>query len=266
MKQKNKVVLITGASSGIGLATARFLHNKGYIVYGTSRREIVGENFNSIVADVNNSQEMDKVFETILKQHGQLDVVVNNAGMGISGAVEHTQKSRVEGIFDVNTIACMDVCAKAVPVLRKNGGGKIINISSVASVFSIPFQAYYSATKSAIEGFSFALANEVKKFNIKICCIRPGDTKTGFTSARVKNEQNADKNYGDKIAKSVAKMEKNEQRGKPPESVSKVIYKTIKRKNPPPVCTVGFAYKTLCLLSKILPTRLVNFLVGKLYG
>ena len=209
---------------------------------------------------------MDRVFQTIISEQGRLDVVINNAGMGISGAVEHTEKSNVKNIFDVNVIALMDVCKKAVPYLRKNGGGKIINISSVAGEFSIPFQAYYSATKSAVEGFTLAFANEVKPFGIKACCVRPGDTKTGFTNARVKNKQVIDEHYGEKIEKSVAKMEKDEQHGKDPISVSKVIYKTIKRKSPPPICTVGFEYKALCLLSKVLPTRFVNFLVGKLYS
>ena len=150
-----------------------------------------------------------------------------------------------------------------MPYLRESKG-KIINISSVAAPISIPFQACYSATKSAVETFSLALSNEVKKQGIKISCIRPGDTKTGFTAARVKTDVQNDV-YGDKIVKSVKKMEKDEQNGKDPVTVSKVVYKCIKKKNPPLVCTVGFGYKFICFLSKFLPTRFVNFVVSKLY-
>lgn len=265
MEHKKKVVVITGASSGIGLETAKYLHQKGYKVYGIARRDMQDIDFEFIKADVCNNEQMKQALQFVYEKENQIDVVVNNAGMGISGAVEHTEKTRAETIFDVNTLACMDICAMAVDYLRKSGGGKIINISSVAAVAAIPFQSYYSATKSAVETFSLALYNEVKKFGIKVSCIRPGDTKTGFTSARVKNEIETDEHYGQKIATSVSKMEKDEQKGKPPVTVSKVVHKVIKRKRPPLVCTVGFGYKCLCVLIKLLPTRFVNWVIGLLY-
>ena len=265
MKQKTNVIIITGASSGIGLETAKYLTEKGHIVYGIARRQMQDAGFNFIQADICNHEQVESAFSQVFEKEGRIDVVINNAGMGISGAVEHTEKQRVESIFGVNVVAGMDICKTAIPYLRKCGSGKIINISSVASVASIPFQSYYSATKSAIETFSLALANEVKKFGIKVCCIRPGDTKTGFTSARVKNEIEKDENYGEAISKSVKKMENDEQKGKPPISVSKVINKVINRKNPPLVCTVGFGYKCICVLIKLLPTRFANWVIGKLY-
>ncbi|MBE5746468.1 MAG: SDR family NAD(P)-dependent oxidoreductase [Clostridiales bacterium] len=259
-----KVILITGASSGIGLTTAEFLSSKGYVVYGTARKPFENKNFKTIVADVNNHIEMENVFETVLKEEGQIDVVINNAGIGISGAIEYTKKQDIENIFNTNAIAVVDICSIAIKYLRKTKG-KIINIGSVAGVVPLPFQACYSATKSAVENFSQALRNEVKDFGIKVTCIRPGDTKTGFTAARVKSEEKAD-DYNKRIQKSVSKMEKDEQNGMSALCVSKVIYKCIKKKNPALVKTVGCSYKFLCLLVKILPTRLVNFIIKKLYG
>lgn len=259
----NKVVIITGASSGIGLETATLLSSKGYKVYGLSRKEFVTNNFTHMVCDVCNTERIKEIFNEIFQREGHIDIVINNAGIGISGAVEFLNEKDAENIFNVNVLAVMNICKISLPYLRKSQG-KIINISSVASIFSIPFQSCYSATKSAIESFSLALQNEVKSQKIKISCVRPGDTKTGFTKSRIKTETTSEV-YGNRVKQSVEKMEKDEQRGMSPKVVAKVIYKVAKSKNPPLLKTVGFGYKLLSLLHKILPIRLVNFIVGKLY-
>lgn len=260
-----KVVLITGASSGIGLATAEYLADKGYTVYGTARKPFANAKFKCLSADVNNHEQMKSVFETIVNEEGRIDVVVNNAGFGISGAIEFTEKQDVQNIFNTNVVAVIDICAMAIDYLRKTKG-KIINVGSVAGPVAIPFQACYSSTKSAVETFSSALYGEVKDFGIKVTCVRPGDTKTGFTGARVKSDTKANELYGSRIEKSVGKMEKDEQNGMSAVCVSKVIFKAIKRKNPPPVMTVGFVYKFLCVLVKFMPMRFVNWVVKKMYG
>lgn len=258
-----KVVIITGASSGIGLATANYLTSKGFKVYGISRREFFTPNFVYLKGDVTDYQNMSQIFEEIYKKEGHIDALINNAGMGISGAVEYLKADEVEKIFSVNVKSVIMLSSLILPYLRLSKG-KIVNISSVASPIAIPFQSCYSATKSAIEAFSLALQNEIKSQGIKVCCVRPGDTKTNFTSSRIKTDVENDI-YGKRITKSVNKMEKDEQNGKSPITVSKVIFKVLKRKNPPLLVTVGFGYKFLCLLAKFLPTRLVNFIVGKLY-
>ena len=261
---KNKqVVIITGASSGIGLETANFFADKGYTVYGISLNEFSHPKFAHFSANVCDRAKMSQIFEEIYQKEGQIDIVINNAGIGISGAIEYVTEKDLDAIFNVNIKAVIMTSAIALPYLRKSKG-KIINTSSVAAPISIPFQACYSATKSAIESFSLALCNEVKPFGVKVSCVRPGDTKTGFTGARVKTEVVNDV-YGNRIKKSVEKMEKDEQHGAKPISVSKLMYKVAKRKNPPLVCTVGFGYKLICLLCKVLPTRLVNYIVSKLY-
>ncbi len=258
------IIIITGASSGIGLTTARYLANKGHTVFGLSRREVCGEPFNSISCNITDYAQVKKVFEQINDKCGRIDVLINNAGMGISGAAEYGTEEDIKKIFDVNLFALINACKEVTPYLKENGGGKIINISSVAAVIPIPFQAYYSATKAATLSFSYALRLELKDFNIDVSTVLPGDTKTGFTDARIKNQTGNE--YNDRIQKSVAKMEKDEQNGMPPQSVSKVIFKLIKKKQSPACKTVGFSYKIITFLSKILPTKLMLFIIKKLYG
>ena len=129
----------------------------------------------------------------------------------------------------------------------------------------MPFQATYSATKAGVEIFSRALANEVKPFKIKVTAILPGDTKTGFTQNRIVENTEENKDYQKIVENSIKKVEKDEQTGKSPDSVAKVVVKILKRKNPPLRKTVGFAYKLVVFLPRILPTKLVNFIVRKLY-
>ena len=258
-----KVVIITGASSGIGLETANYLAGCGYTVYGISNKEYSSEKFEHILCDVCNKEEMSKAFEYVYQKEKQIDVLVNNAGIGISGAIEYITKQDLDKIFEINIKAVIMCSALCLPYLRQSKG-KIVNTSSVAAVFSIPFQACYSATKSAIESFSLALSNEVKSQGIKVVCIRPGDTKTGFTAARIKTDVENDV-YGKKITKSVQKMEKDEQNGASPLKVAKVMYKVIKKKNPPYVVSVDGIYKFLSFLKRLLPLRFVNYIVGKMY-
>ena len=257
-----KVVVITGASSGIGKATANYLTDKGYIVYGLSRR-IVDDNFNSIKCDVTKRGEIEKVFNDIYIKEGHIDILVNNAGMGISGAVEYIDNDKTKDLFNLNTLAYFDTCQLAIPYLRKTKG-HIINISSIAAIIPIPYQTAYSASKAAINLFSLSLRLELKDSDIKVSAIMPGDTKTGFTSARIKN--NNDDGYGNKLSKSVKRMEHDEQNGKSPLTVSKEIEKIILSNNPKALVSVGFEYKLVYFLSKILPNRLLLFIVNKIYN
>ncbi len=260
--KEQKVAIISGARSGIGLATSKYLLSKGIKVYGISLHED-DLGFHIYAGDVNDESRMIEIFEDVFRKEGHIDIVINNAGIGISGAVENTTKDRIEKIFNTNIISIVDICKIAIPYLRKSKG-KIINTSSVAASAAISFQACYSATKAALESFSIALSKEVRSWGIKICCVRPGDTKTGFTDARLKNEKD-NPLYGDLVKKKTEKMEKYERQGADPLCVSKVMYKCIKRKNPPLVCSVGFANKLVSGLIKILPTRWSNYLIYKFY-
>ena len=261
-----KNVVITGASSGIGLETARFLTQRGYRVFGLARTLIEDEEFESLKCDMTDYARVKQCFDEIEARAGSIDCLINNAGMGISGAMEYTSEEEIAKIFNLNLLAVINASKTILPYLRRSGGGKIINLSSVGAVIPLPFQACYSSSKAGLQTFSLALRLEVKDFGIDVSCILPGDTKTSFTSRREKSAVEVDEVYGDRIKRSVEKMEHDEQNGKPPITVSKVIYKIMKKKHSPACKTVGFSYKMIVLLTKILPTRLMLYIVKKMYG
>ena len=263
--QTKKVIVISGASSGIGLSTANYFLDNGWVVYGIATRpaEKVNAKFNYYQGDICDSLLMQKIAKEIYDREGRIDVLFNNAGFGISGAIEFTEKEKIEKIFDVNIIAHIDMCKLYIPYLRETKG-KIIFTSSVAASAAIPFQACYSATKAGIEGFALALSKEVHNSGIKVSCVRPGDIKTGFTEARDKNEQ-TNEAYGDIVKKKTSNMEKCEINGMQPITVAKQVYKVARRKNPPLISSVGFGYKFISSIIKILPVRWSNYLVYKFY-
>ncbi len=260
---KSKVIVVTGAGSGIGLATCNYLSQKGHKVYGLSRRGNSDGSFTPISCDVTNYQAVQQALQSIVDAEGKLDVFVNNAGMGVSGAAELIPPEQTESMFKVNTMAAMECARLAIPYLKQSRGS-LVFVSSVAAVVPIPYQAGYSASKAAINLFAEALRLEVNNFGVKVSVVMPGDTKTGFTAARSKVANEGD--YDGKVQKSVGKMERDEQKGRSPLSVAKVIAKLIANRNPPPTVAVGWDYKLVCWLVRILPQRFVVWLVGKIYG
>lgn len=262
---KQKIALITGGTSGIGLATARALGQKGYRVYECSRRADGTDAAIHLQADVTKQEQVDHAVAQILAQEGQIDVVINNAGFGISGAMEFTPVSEAERQFDVMLFGMMRVNHAVLPAMRQAGHGRIVNISSVAAAAPIPFQACYSAAKAAINAYTMALANEVRPFGIQVCCVQPGDIATGFTAAREKN-QLGDEVYHGRISRSVAKMEHDEQTGMSAQTAGRYIARVATRRRVKPISTIGFSYRCVCLLIRLLPASTSNWLVGRLYG
>ena len=258
-----KVAVITGASQGIGNAIAKKFSENGYRVFNLSRTP--AEGIESIKTDVSDRENVFDSIGEVVKRAGRIDVIVNNAGFGISGAVEDTDESAVRKIFDVNYFGTLFATQAVIPVMRENGGGTIINMSSAGAPLSLPFQSFYSCTKSAVSSLSEALRIELKPFNIKVSTILPGDVKTEFTARREKNKSNS-VYYGERIDKSVEKMERDEQNGMSPSVIAKIALKIAKSKNPPVYVVGGASYKLLVGLSKILPKRLVVWAIGKLYG
>lgn len=259
-----KVAIVTGSSKGIGYATAELLAKKGYIVYGFARSKTDIEGVSSVICDVTEATSLAQKYQEIYVKEGRIDLLVNNAGFGISGAVEFSSDEAVAKIVKLNLSALEKSCRLAVPYLRQSKG-RIINLSSVAGLLPIPFQTYYTATKSAVLMFSRALNLELKPLGVKVLSVLPGDTKTSFTSARERSFEGEDV-YGDRIKRSVSKMEKDEQNGVPPIKVAKVIYKTATKKSPKPYVVVGFDYKFLVFLSRLLPTRFIDYILYKMYA
>lgn len=261
----NKICVITGGSSGIGRSTAHCMCEREYKVYELSRHGKTNGDIIHIDTDVTDENAVKSAIEHILSKDGKIDVLINNAGFGISGAVEFTTVEDAKRQFDVNFFGTFIMCKNVVPVMRKQHFGRIINIGSVAGIVPIPFQSFYSASKAAIRSFSLSLYNEVKDFGISIICIEPGDIKTGFTSSRVKTVI-GDEEYGGKVSRSVSKMEHDEQHGMEADIVGKYIANVAAKKSKKPIKSIGFSYKLICILAKILPSRLMVKIIGKMYA
>ena len=260
----DKIVLITGGSSGIGLHTALALTDRGCTVYELSRRDSNTDCIFHIKGDVTNPQDIEYAINTVISRHGKIDILINNAGVGISGCAEFAHPEAVNKQMQVNFTGCANTCSAAMPYLRQSRG-RIINLSSVAAVAPIPFQAFYSASKAAINAYSLALANEVRPFNVSVCAVMPGDIKTGFTAAREK-EFAGDNIYGGRISRSVSRMEHDEQNGMPPEKAGEYIAKIALKKHIKPLYAVRADYKAVAVLAKILPARLLNYIIAILYA
>ena len=261
----NKVVIITGGSSGIGLCTAAALRDRGCKVYELSRRDSEVAGITHIKCDVTDEAQIAAAVGQVMTENGRIDILINNAGFGISGAVEFTDTADVRRLFDVNFFGMVRMNRAVLPLMRRQGGGRIVNLSSVAAPVPIPFQTYYSAGKAAVNSYTMALSNEVKPFGITVCAVMPGDIKTGFTSARQKNIA-GDDIYGGRITRSVAGMEKDEQTGMDPAKAGAFIASVALRNSRKPLYTIGFGYKCAVFLTKILPARWLNALIGQLYA
>ncbi len=263
MKLENKVVIVTGASKGIGKSVCEYLSSRGAKVYGLARTKFESDKIVSIACDITDFNALEKAIKEVYEKEGEIYAIVNNAGMGIAGAVEQTSDEKIRKIFELNFMALDKACRICLPYLRE-AKGKIINISSVAGFMPIPFQTYYSATKSAVLAYSRALREEVAPFGVKVVAVMPGDTKTSFTDSRETEIESGV--YSKRIEKSVARMEKDERAGKDPLTVAKITYKMLKKKNPKPCVVVGFSYKLIAFLDRILPKRVVNFIIRLMYA
>ena len=261
----NKVVIITGGSSGIGLCTAAALRDRGCKVYELSRRDSEVTGITHIKCDITDEAQIAAAVGQVMAENGRIDILINNAGFGISGAVEFTDTTDVRRLFDVNFFGMVRMNHAVLPLMRRQGGGRIVNLSSVAAPVPIPFQTYYSAGKAAVNSYTMALSNEVKPFGITVCAVMPGDIKTGFTSARQKNMA-GDDIYGGRITRSVAGMEKDEQTGMDPAKAGSFIASVTLKNSRKPLYTIGFGYKCAVFLTKILPARWLNALIGQLYA
>ena len=181
------VILITGISSGFGLETARLLATEGHVVYGTVRREVEPlPGVHYLKVDVRDRNAVKGVVQQVVDQEGRIDVLVNNAGMGIGGPVEFATEEEIREQMDANFMGLVNFVTAVLPYMRAQGNGKIIALSSIGGLMGLPFQGFYSASKFAIEGYCEALRLETKQFGVKVVVVRPGDFSTGFTASRKK--------------------------------------------------------------------------------
>lgn len=260
----SRVCVVTGGSSGIGREITKILSDKGFSVYEISRSGYSNHKAQHVYADVTDEETVKEAIAEIISKERRINLLINCAGFGISGAIEFTELEDARRQFDVNFFGMVNVCKAVIPHMREKKGGRIVNISSLAAVVPIPFQAFYSASKAAIDTYTCALANEVKSFGISVCAVLPGDIATGFTANRKKSVEGNDI-YHDMILKSVGKMENDEQKGMSAKTAAKLIVKIALRERVKPLYSIGFTNKAISVLAKVFPMSFVNFIVRKMY-
>lgn len=263
--------LVTGATSGIGKAVAIELAERGYHVYGAGRRAMMdelsfGEGFVRFAAlDVTDEEGVKAAIEGIVNEEGRLDVLINCAGNGIAGAVEETSEDEVLSQLNVNFFGAARVTRLALPYMREQKSGVIINVSSVGADFALPFQSYYGASKAALNALTDALRLEIAPFGIQASLVCPGDTKTEFTGARAYTRQSKKSEYKESLGKSICAMKRDELSGKEPYTVAKAIVRLLDRKRLPHRVTVGLSYKLAVFLRRFLPYTLIESALRRLY-
>ena len=265
----NKVILITGVSSGFGKSTAKILANTGHKVYGTVRRDPEPEDpAFTMKMNLTDHESVKKVVKDILEKEGRIDVLINNAGMHTGGPAETSSASNIVLQIGTNFTGMVHLIQEVLPIMRRQGGGTIINFSSIGGLMGLPFQSYYSASKFAIEGFSEALRMEVKNFNIKVIVINPGDFHTSNSVNRRKflaPSQEGDP-YFDQFNKTLTIIERDERIGWPPEILAERVAQIIGYKNPRQRYIIAsFEQKLAVLLKYLLPAKWFSKIIESHY-
>jgi NAD(P)-dependent dehydrogenase (short-subunit alcohol dehydrogenase family) len=249
-----KVVLVTGGSAGIGWATSVKLQGAGWHVVSASRRGIAASGCQSLVMDVDDDASVRAGVAQVLSSYGQLDAVITCAGWGMAGAVELTPLTDAKAQFETNFWGTVRVVQAALPAMRSQGRGRVVLLGSIAGAIGLPFQAFYSASKFALEGFGEALAYEVSPFGVKVTIVEPGNVATEFTDRRKVAGEGPCPAYPCPAypaqAKAIAKMEHDERNGVSPEQVADVLLKVLSLRRPPRRASVGKASERVGLLAK----------------
>jgi NAD(P)-dependent dehydrogenase (short-subunit alcohol dehydrogenase family) len=264
----NKVVVITGGSSGIGKAVGEFLTDKGFVVYGTSRNpeRTKDSKFTLLQMEVTDAKSIQNFFQQVIQLTGKIDVVVNNAGIGITGPIEETPTEEIKKAFDTNFFGPIDVMKAALPQMRKQKSGLIINITSIAGYMGLPYRGVYSSSKSALEIITEAIRMEVKSFGIQVVNVAPGDFATNIASGRYHAPILDSSEYKISYGNTLKMMDEHVDSGSNPNQMAEAIYKIIQTPNPKIHYKVGaFIQKFSIVLKRILPDRLYEKILMKHY-
>lgn len=267
-----KVVLITGASSGIGSACAHHLARKGFRIYGTGRAGTslhdLPENLVMKEMDVTDELSVRTGIEDILAREGRIDVLVNCAGIGIASSLEYTTIEESRKIFDVNFFGYLRICQAVLPAMRRQRFGLIVNISSLLGVMSLPFQGIYCATKHAVEGMSASLSMEVKPFGIRVVLIQPGDFKSNFTKNRlIPAVSQETTEYARNFQRAKDVLEAEELNGPDPIAIAELLESVIRKESPGLRYKVGKTLQTTgAHLKNFMPDSWFEKLMMYMYG
>jgi NAD(P)-dependent dehydrogenase (short-subunit alcohol dehydrogenase family) len=252
------IALVTGASSGIGLVTAQALSTAGYRVFGTSRKPVAdAPGISMLVCDVTDEASVKQLVGEIVRKAGRIDLVVNNAGVGLLGGAEESSIEQAQRLFDVNVFGVARVVNAVLPLMRVQKGGRIINMSSILGLIPSPFNAFYASTKHAIEGYSESLDHEVRQFGIRVVLVEPGVTRTSFEENLTRADQPMAA-YALDRARSEALMRKWVEAGDAPQVVAQAVVRAATAANPKLRYSAGKQSSQVSALRRYLPERLVD--------
>lgn len=262
------VILITGASSGFGRAIGDHLNRLGHSVYGTSRDPASRPpaDFTMLQVNLTDDASIQQAVDDILTREGRIDVLVNNAGYALAGAVEDVSSTEAQAIFEANFFAAHRTIRAVLPSMRTQRSGLIINISSVGGVFALPYQSMYSASKFALEAMSEALRMEVMQFGIRVTLIEPGDFKTEITDRRIWAAASAGSVYDAAAHRAIAVEAQAEREGPSPDRVARLVERIMRQRSPKLRYTVGKALdRSTVILKWLLPPKLGQWILMKYY-
>jgi len=254
----SKVVLITGGSSGIGKSIGEFLHHKGFIVYGTSRNpeRILNSVFPLLKLDVRNADTIHTAVAKIIATSGRLDIVINNAGVGITGPLEEIPTAEIKNNFETNFFGPIEVMKAVLPQMRSQKSGLIINVTSIAGYMGLPYRSIYSASKGALELITEALRMEVKSFGIHITNVAPGDFATNIASGRFHAALIKDSAYEISYGNTLKMIDEHVDGGSNPNEMAEAVFAIIQNPSPRIHYKVGALVQKLSIvLKRILPDK-----------
>ncbi|AWH86211.1 short-chain dehydrogenase/reductase [Flavobacterium album] len=254
----SKVIFITGASSGIGKAIGKFLHEKGYTVYGTSRNpeKVTGSVFPLVALDVRDPESIRKAVAEVISKAGTIDVLINNAGVGITGPLEEIPAQEIKNNFETNLFGPIEVMKAVLPQMRAQKSGLIINVTSIAGYMGLPYRSVYSASKGALELITEALRMEVKGFGVTITSVAPGDFATNIAAGRYHAPVIKGSAYEISYGNTLKEMNTHVDSGSNPLQMAEAVYAIMKTPNPDVHYKVGvFMQKFSIVLKRILPDK-----------
>ena len=265
MERPVEVVLITGGSSGLGKATGIYLSSRGYRVYGTTRNPDKYPDFKAfplLEMDVQQEASVARAVQEVIRREGRIDILINNAGVGITGPLEETPYQEVLKAFETNLHGPLRVINAVLPGMREQQKGFILNITSIAGYMGLPYRGIYSASKGALELVTEAYRMEIRKFGVRMCSLAPGDYATNIAAGRFHSPVREGSPYRDSYGNSLELMNQHVSHGKDPEEVARKVYKILKKHNPGVHYTVGSPLQRFSLfLKKILPDKIYERLL-----
>ncbi len=262
-KQDLRVALVTGASSGIGLVTSRALAKAGYRVFGTSRRALPDiDGITMLVCDVRDDASVQAMVTELLARTGRLDLLINNAGIGLLGAVEESSIAQAQSLFDVNLFGVARVVNAVLPTMRAQRQGRIINMSSILGLIPAPYSAYYAASKHALEGYTESLDHEIRALGLRAVSVQPGVTRTAFEE----NLSRADQPlalYSAERQRSEQMMRRWVSAGDAPEVVAATVLEAARARRPKLRYSAGKQSHQVRALRRFMPERMVDAILRK---